>query len=143
MPDIAVASLALASFILLVAGLLGWREWCDRRARPEELGPDDLDHFAHQDRRRAFGLAILCLLAIGVAVGSGMPSRLGNRPNPPFVLIWLAVFALICILLTLALSDWIALRHYARRLRREILRERIEILREEARRRNSGEGRPE
>jgi len=139
-PDIAVASLALASFILLVVGLLGWREWSDRRGRPDDLGAEDAGHFADQDRRRYLGLIILCLLAIGVVVGSGMPARLGNRANPPFVAIWLAVFALISILLTLALSDWIALRRYARRQRREIHRERLEILQDEARRRDAGGG---
>ena len=47
--------------------------------------------------------------------------------------IWLGVFVLIFVLLSLAMIDWIALRLFARRHRDQILRERIEILREEAR----------
>ena len=42
-------------------------------------------------------------------------------------------------LLTLAMIDWVALRLFARRHRNQILRERIEILREEARLKKSRE----
>ena len=114
-PEIATASLVLSSLILLVAGLLGWREWSDRRARDPDLSPEDYAHFAGQDARRSLGIVVLVLLAAGVAVGSRTPHRVGNQANPQFAGIWLAVFVLIFVLLSLALLDWLALRVFAHR----------------------------
>jgi hypothetical protein len=137
MKDIATASLLLSSFVLVVAALLGWREWVDRRDRSMELSPEDARHFGHQDRRRTVGLVVLVLLAIGLLIGSRVPHKLGNHSNPVFLGIWFAVFLLIFILLALAMIDWVALRIFARRHRGQILRERIAILQEEASRRKS------
>jgi hypothetical protein len=138
MKDITTASLVLSSFVLLVAGLLGWREWVDRRSRPLDLSPEDARHFGHQDRRRALGLVVLVALAVGLFVGSRIPHKLGNQTNPQFLGIWFGVFLLILLLLFLAMIDWLALRIFARRHRSQILRERIEILKEEALRRKAG-----
>ena len=136
MSDITTASLVLSSFILLVAALLAWREWVDRRDRALELSPEDARHFGHQDTRRSLGLVVMVLLAVGLIVGSRVPHKLGNQTNSQFLAIWLAIFLLISLLLFLAMVDWLALRIFARRHRGQILRERIEILKEEARRRN-------
>jgi membrane protein implicated in regulation of membrane protease activity len=138
MSDITTASVVLVSFILLVASLLAWREWADRRDRPGELSPEDSRHFGHQDPRRTLGLIVLVLLAAGLAVGSRLPHKVGNQTNPQFLAIWFAVFLLIFLLLVLAMIDWMALRIFARRHRGQILRERIEVLTEEARRRKAG-----
>jgi UDP-N-acetylmuramyl pentapeptide phosphotransferase/UDP-N-acetylglucosamine-1-phosphate transferase len=135
MKDIATASLVLSSFVLLVAALLGWREWVDRRDRSPELSPEDARHFGHQDRRRTLGLVVLAALAVGLVVGSRIPHKIGNQTNPQFLGIWFGVFLLISLLLFLAMIDWLALRIFARRHRSQILRERIEILKEEAARR--------
>jgi membrane protein implicated in regulation of membrane protease activity len=132
-PEIATASLIMTSVVLLVAALLAWREWVDRRARDPDLSPEDYAHFAGQDARRSIGIVVLVLLAAGVAVGSRTPSRMGNQANPQFVGIWLGVFVLIFVALSLAMLDWVALRRYAKRQRGQILRERLEILREQAR----------
>lgn len=132
-PDIAPASLILSSVVLIVAALLAWREWSDRRAREPDLSQEDHAHFAGQDARRTLGIVILVLLAVGVAIGSRTATRVGNRANPQFVGIWLGVFVLIFVALSLAMLDWAALRRYARRQRGRILRERLEILREQAR----------
>ena len=140
MSDIATASLVLSSAVLLVAALLGWREWVDRRDRAAELSPEDARHFGHQDTRRTLGIVVMVVLAIGLVVGSRVPHKVGNQTNPQFLEIWLGVFLLILFLLSLALIDWIALRMFARRHRSEILRERIEILREEARRKKAVNG---
>ena len=137
MSNITTASLVLSSFILLVAGLLGWREWVDRRDRAVELSPQDARHFGHQDRRRVLGLVVLVALAVGLVVGSRAPHKLGNQTNPQFLGIWFGVFLLISLLLVLAMVDWLALRVFARRHRSQILRERSEILKEEARRRKA------
>jgi len=137
MKDITTASLVLSSIVLLVAALLGWREWADRRCRSLDLNPEDARHYGHQDRRRTLGLIVLVALAVGLFVGSRIPHRIGNQTNPQFLGIWFGVFLLIFLLLFLALIDWIALRIFARRHRSQILRERIEILKEEARRKRS------
>jgi hypothetical protein len=133
MSDVATASLVLSSLILLVAGLLGWREWSDRRDRAVDLSVEDARHFGHQDTRRSIGIAVMVLLAVGLSAGSRIPHRLGNKTNPQFVGIWLGVFLLIFVLLSLAMMDWLALRVFAHRHRDKILRERIEILMEENR----------
>jgi hypothetical protein len=133
MSDIATAGLVLSSLILVVAALLGWREWSDRRDRALELSPEDARHFARQDSRRSMGIAIMVLLAIGLFVGSRTPHKLDKATNPQFLWIWLGIFLLIFFLLSLAMSDWLALRTFALRHRKQILRERIEILREENR----------
>ncbi len=133
-PDIDSASLIVSTVVLLVAALLGWSEWRERRRRDSDLPEQDLGHFASQDARRAFGIVVLVLLAVGVIYGSRLPPRLDNRANPRFVGLWLGVFLLIFVLLALAFRDWVALRRYAIRHRGQILRERIEILRDEARR---------
>ena len=137
MSDMATASLVLSSIVLLVAALLGWREWRDRRDRGPELSPEDARHFGHQDTRRFLGIVVMALLAVGLVVGSRVPIRVGNKTNPQFLGIWLGVFLLILFLLSLAMIDWVALRLFARRHRNEMLRERIEILQEEKRRREA------
>ena len=136
-PDITTASLVLSSVVLIVAALLGWREWSDRRSREPGPAPEDRAHFVAQDARRSVGIVVLVLLALGIAIGSRTPIRLDHLANPLFVAIWLGVFVLIGMLLSLAMFDWIALRRYAHRQRSRILRERSEMLREHARLKNS------
>jgi UDP-N-acetylmuramyl pentapeptide phosphotransferase/UDP-N-acetylglucosamine-1-phosphate transferase len=123
----------MSSGVLLVAGFLGWKEWRDRRNREIDLTPEDAHHFRHQDTRRAMGIVVMALLAISLVVGSRLPPKLGNKTNPQFVAIWLGVFVLILFLLALALVDWVALRVFARRHRNQILRDRIELLKPENR----------
>ncbi len=74
-------------------------------------------------------MLILILLAVGLVVGSRLPVRAGGRANIDFFLVWLGVFGLILALLRLALADWVALRRFAGRHRKEIFRERIDLLR--------------
>jgi hypothetical protein len=137
MSDMATASLVLSTIILLIAALLGWREWRDRRDRAPDLSPEDARYFAYQNARRSLGIVVLVLLAVGLVVGSRVPTRVDNKTNPQFLGIWLGVFLLIFVLLALAMVDWVALRLFARRHRHELLRERIEIIQEEKRRREA------
>ena len=123
--EIEPASLALALMILGVAVLLGYREWLDRQSRPADLAEDDLAHFQRRDRRRSWGLSILCILALGIVVGSRTPVRSGLHANPWFLGIWLSIFGLIFALLLLALLDWVDLRRYARRKKLAIGREHL------------------
>ncbi len=129
LPDIDVASTVLSTFVLVVAALLAWHERSHRRGRDTELSAEDAAHYARQDGRRGLGIAILVVLAVAVLIGSRIPPRVGPRANPEFVEIWLGVFALILTLLWLALADWVALRRFAGRHRKEIFRERIDLLR--------------
>jgi len=140
LPDIGVASMVLSTFVLLVAALLAWHERRDRGQRSADLSPEDAEHFARQDGRRGFGLVILVILAVALVVGSRMPARAGAGANPQFVELWLGVFALILTLLWLALADWVALRRFAGRHRKEIFRERIDLLRRDLQARKSPGG---
>jgi hypothetical protein len=133
-------SLILAGTVLLIAAVLAWREHRDRRRRDPDLVAEDARHFRLQDLRRMFGVAIMALLAVGLVYGSRLDPKAGGRTNPAFVATWLILFVLIFGLLALALIDWIALRLYAGRARRAIARERVEILRDELRQKNSTHG---
>ena len=62
-----------------------------------------------------------------------MEPRLPAGPNPNFIETWIGVFILVMVLLVLAMVDWLATRSYAARHRRAIVREGLEILREEMR----------
>lgn len=133
MADMETASLVLALMVLLVAALLAWKEWSDRLERNPDLSPEDARHFGHQDLRRALGLGVMVVLAIGLVVGSRLPYKVGNKSNPQFLGVWLGVFLLILFLLMLAMVDWLAIRVFARRHRNQILRERIELLKPDKR----------
>ncbi len=122
-------ALGLAAIVLL---LLLW-QWADRRFRSSDLSDADRAHFRGQDVRRAFVAGAMALLASGIFVGSRMPYKVNGRPNLAFLEIWLAILALILILIGLALVDWFATRAYARRHRSEIVREGMEIIQEELR----------
>lgn len=136
--EVEPASIALATVILGVAGLLGHREWLDRRARSPEQSHDDRDHLGRRDRRRSLGLSILCILAPGIVIGSRIPSRVGRAPNLLFLEVWLGIFALIMGLVSLALVDWFDLRRYARQKRSAIGREQITLLHNELSRHEDG-----
>jgi hypothetical protein len=125
----------LAGGVALVAvALLGW-VWMDRRQRPSELSEEDRAHFVSQEIRRSVVATAMFLLAVGIYFGSRIETKRDGRPNAWFIAIWLAVFALVIVLLTLALVDWVSTRRYARRQRQTILREGLQILGEELRRR--------
>jgi hypothetical protein len=129
----APVSLALSIGILAVAVRLAFWLWSDRRQREPELSAADTFHFARQDRRRGLVVVILLLLAVGISVGSRIDPKLVGRRT--FALIWLSVSVLLLFLLVLAMFDWLATRIYARRHLRALAKERVEILRDELRRR--------
>ena len=106
-----------------------------RRQRPSELSEEDRAHFVSQEIRRSVVATAMFLLAVGIYFGSRIETKRDGRPNAWFIAIWLAVFALVIVLLTLALVDWVSTRRYARRQRQTILREGLQILGEELRRR--------
>jgi hypothetical protein len=140
------ASIGLAIGLTVVAGVLAWRQRHERRHREPDLSDADARHYARQDFRRAIAGSVMLLLAPGIVVAARIEPKLAGRPNLWFLAAWLAIFALIFVLLGLALLDWIATWRYARRHRRALARERLQFLREEQRRnayRGNGRGAPD
>jgi len=131
-----VSSRELSSLILslgvsvVAAGLLVWHR-VDLSKREVDLCPEDATYFWRQDVRRVFVVILLILLAIGIYFGSRIDHRLNGKPNPRFLVTWLAVFWLVIILTVTAMIDWLATRRYARRHRKELVREGLLILRDE------------
>lgn len=129
--QLSTASLLLSVGVAVVAGLLLLLVRTDRGQREPELSPDDAEHFARQDVRRVVGTVVMLLLSAAIYFGSRIPPKNAESANPLFVQIWLGAFLLIFFLLVLGLLDWQATRLYARRHRQAIVRERIELLKEE------------
>jgi hypothetical protein len=157
--NLAVTSLALSIAIGGIALALGLLQWSQRQTRDAEVNDADRVYFIRQDWRRAFGVLLMLIIAVGIYVGSRIPPLIPRAPldpdvmqavgiiagtwvepsierhaNPRFLTVWLVVITLLVTLLGLALFDWIATRRYAHRLRRSMALERIEILRETFRR---------
>jgi hypothetical protein len=139
-----VTSLLLSVTTLVISAVLGVSVWWERRTRKPSLLPEDHRHFQIQDIRRGVGVICLALLAPGIYIGSRLPifefeplpagihapAPPVQHPNRVFLGVWAAVFALVAVLLALALVDWIATRRYARRQRAAMTMERLDILRE-------------
>lgn len=128
--DLASASTLISSGITLIAAFLGLRQWYEWRARDAELTDHDRRYFIRQDVRRGLGVAVMLILAAGLYFGSRVPPKVDGRANLTFVHVWLAISALIIVMLGLALLDWISTRLYARRQHRSLASERQRILRE-------------
>ena len=157
--DLAMTSLVLSvgvGGIAVVLGLLQWSQWANRDT---DLAEVDQVYFTRQDFRRALGVLLMLLLAVGIFVGSRvspvipiLPTDVGINPeavgpnsrraNPQFLTIWLGVITLLVTLLGLALFDWFATRHYAHRLRQSMARERLDVLRETFRRTDTNRNGP-
>ncbi len=161
--DLASTSLMVSLIVAGVAIALGLSQWSGSRDRDADLTEADARDFLRQDCRRGFGVALMLLLALGIFVGSRISPLIntefpydlevrqsvraisgawvetwvGGRANPLFLTIWLAVIILLVILLALAFFDWLATRRYAHRQRSSMARERLEILRETFRRRDT------
>jgi uncharacterized membrane protein len=131
--DLPSASVGLAAGLCLIALFLGLREWYERQAREPNLSPADDLHFRHQDMRRRLGVGVLLAIAVLALAGSRIAPRAAGRANVLFVALWFLVLTLIIVLLGLALADLLATRAYAQRHRREMLRESIAAIRQQAR----------
>jgi hypothetical protein len=127
------ASLLLSVGVVIVAVALLFWQAAERSARPTELSDEDAAHFRRMDRRRGLVAGIMIVLAVGVYVGSRIDHGTQGHPNKWFVVIWLGIFWLVLFLTALAFVDWSATRRYARRHRALIVREGLEILREQMR----------
>ena len=131
MPSRETSSLILSLGVFVVAaGLFVWQRF-DLSRRESGLSPEDETYFAGQDFRRVLVMVVMLMLAFGVFFGSRVDHRLNGRPNPWFLGTWLAVFWLVIVLMATALLDWLATREYARRHRKEMVREGMLILRDE------------
>ena len=153
--SLASTSLVLSVAVAAIAVLLGLSQWWERRARAANLSDADHKHFFRQDLRRAVGVLLMLILAVGIYIGSRIPPKVSDFPldiefkqamravagawvvtwingeaSPHFVAIWFVVIVLLVTLLALALFDWRATRRYAFRQRQALAGERLEILRE-------------
>ena len=126
--DLPGPSLLMPLGIALIAAFLGLRQWYERRARAADLSDADRGYFFRQDLRRGTGVGILLAVAFGIYTGSHVSPRLAGGVNPLFLDIWMAVLAMVAVLLALALFDWFAIRTYAARHRRSMTQERLKIL---------------
>ncbi len=128
--DLASNGVLMSTGIMMIAFFLGLRQWYEFRARDSNLSEVDRRYFSRQDVRRGLGVAVMLSLSLAIWVGSRVEPLIAGRANLSFLEVWLVVVVLILILLTLALFDWLATRIYARRIRRTLARERVELLRQ-------------
>jgi hypothetical protein len=142
--SLAWTSLTLSLAVATVALLLGLRLLSERRNRNDELSAADHKHFLIQDLRRGVGIVLMGFLAVGVYAGSRLPTIVievgkagipaGARADAKHAVrdlaVWLGLFTSVVLLLGLALVDWISTRRYAKRHRREMNRERLDIVRD-------------
>jgi hypothetical protein len=128
--DLATTSFMTVLGIVLIATFLGLRQWYEWRGRDANLSGADRAHFFHQDLRRAIGVGMLLLLALGIWVGARVPAMIGGGINVWFIDVWLLEISLVVALLFLAAADLFATRAYARRHRQSMAHERRAILRE-------------
>lgn len=140
MPTADDSSLILSVAVSTVSTLLLVWLWLDRRNREAQLSKDDELHFSLQDTRRTVVAGIMFVLAAGLYAGARIDPRINGQPNVRFVELWLGIAMLVVLLLVLAMFDWVATQRYARRHRRAIVREGLEILRDEMRLRMSARG---
>ncbi len=131
--DIPSASFGLAAGLCLIALFLGLRQWYERRARESNLSPADEIHFWHQDTRRRLGVGVLLAISLLALTGSRIEPKAQGQANLLFVGLWFVVLALILVLLGLALADLLATRAYARRHRKQLIRESIAAIRRDVR----------
>jgi hypothetical protein len=131
--DLPSASVALAAGLCMIALFLGLRQWYEWKAREPDLSKADQVYYSRQDIRRGLGVAVMVIIAALVLLGSRLEPKVQGKFNLLFLQLWVGVLALIIVLLSLALADWTATHSFARRHRREILRESIEAIRREAR----------
>ena len=126
-----ILALAVGAVALL---FVGWN-WAEHRQPIPLVADDDVAYFYRQKFRRHVVAGIMMVLAALIFVGSRTDHRLHGRPNVVFVVVWMAVFGLVLLLLVLASVDWLATRRFARRTRSAIVREGMELLKEEMRQR--------
>jgi hypothetical protein len=128
-----VSSSILAVSVSIVAALLLTWLWFDRTHRQPGLSPEDAQHFRFQDARRIVVAATMFVLSVGLYAGARLETRLDGRPNLWYVQLWLGIALLVLLLFILASFDWLATQRYARRHRRAMVREGLEIVRDELR----------
>lgn len=119
-------------------GLVAW-EVFEAKRPGLATSDEDVRHFAHQRTRRRIVATMMLALSGLLLSGSRLPHKLGDRPNPAFIIVWMTVFVLILLLLCLAVIDWLATGRYARRQVERLARERLALLQEEARLRTGRE----
>jgi hypothetical protein len=112
--------LVLVGVLLVLAVWFAALQWRERRGRPPGLPPADARYFGHKDIRRLAGSLVMLLMAGAMGAGLWLDPRAGQTERRLWAAAWLAVMALVWILLGLGLWDWLALRRYAYRARHRL-----------------------
>src|SRR5262249_15593032 len=76
----ASTSLIVSVITTAIAVLLGLRQGWERHVRDDDLPEADLKHFFWQDLRRAIGVVLMLILAVGIYVGSRIPPIISDFP---------------------------------------------------------------
>lgn len=126
--------LAIVTTLVVLAVGFGIRQWLDRRHREKTLSEADSRYFARQDLRRIGGSTLMFVIALGMAGGLSIDPRSDPATGRLWGLIWLVVSAMVLALLVLGLADWLDLRAYAARQRRNLQAERLAVIEAERRR---------
>ena len=112
--------------------LVVWH-WLERKHLPDSRSEEDEHYLVGQSIRRWVVSGTMILLAIGLFAGSRMEPKIGGRPNLLFLQTWLWVVLLVFLLVVIATIDWFATQIYSRRRRKAMLREGIDLIRDEIR----------
>ncbi len=127
--------LAIAAAVLALACFFLYRQWVEIRKRETDLTEADRVYFTRKDSRRLLGSILMMLVSVGMTAGVIVNPYRNRASGRLFGYIWLGVASLVCMLMVLAMIDWLANRDYALRHRRELINERKAILEAELRHR--------
>ncbi len=120
----------LGSSVVVLSIIFSYLQSREKRNRDVELSDEDSVHYIHQDRRRWQVAGFLMAVGVLMILGNGFEPW-DRESGRAWGLIWLTVSALVMVVLFLAIRDWLSVRSYAGRLRREFLAERLQALRQE------------
>jgi uncharacterized membrane protein len=130
---VTVGSVIAASLVVLALGF-GYRIWVERSRRDPALPVQDRTFFERQDRRRLAGSVLMLAIASSMGLGLALSPPTTRAEARTWGIAWLAASLFVCVLLVLAMVDWLAIRVYANRHRRALFRERLDALHAESQR---------
>jgi hypothetical protein len=122
--------MALGASVAVLSVFFMFLQLRQRRVREERHSEEDASYFFFRDRRRWQVAGVLMAIGALMIAGSGF-TPWDRNSGRAWGLIWLGVSGLVMVLLSLAIRDWVSVRSYTGRLRREFLAERLEALRQE------------
>lgn len=116
-------TLVLAGTLLGLAGFFGVRQWLEVRARPPDLDDADRTYHRGKDIRRFLGSALMTVMAALMIAATRINPRASLALGRLWGWLWIAILALVVVMLAIAFLDWRANTRYAVRHRRALLAE--------------------